>query len=58
LFETVSLQALEKPSEDNQTVREYVRRRFCFWHNSVQRKPALVLGNHLPSHVRENLPCA
>jgi len=36
LFETVSLQALEKPSEDNQAVKGKVRRQFCFWRNSVQ----------------------
>jgi hypothetical protein len=37
-------------------VKGLIRRQSCFWHNSVQRTPALVLGSHLPSYVREHLP--
>src|SRR5260370_28075468 len=52
---SVSLLALLEPFQDKQAMKEPARRRFCFWEESVQRKPAAFLAT-ISLAVRNILP--
>jgi len=50
------VQADQKPSENNQAARGQARRRFFYVQKDVQRHPASISRDILPSRVGDILP--